>query len=260
MYIRLLLFCVLLTPVLSSCNVRELAERFIPEAESEFARAHFNLYRLGEVDQIVSELSGSIVDDEIREKVEEIVDYVPDEEPISYEVVGSNTVSSGKARTVNLTIQYEYPDEWLLFSVSVDASSTPFKVNSVNAQLMEQSLGEINAFHLAQNGLTGILFVLFGVAVPVFCIAVFVVCLKTPIPRGKWRWAIFTLLGAMTFEINWTTGQTFFNPISVQLLGAGFARSGFYGPWVLSVAVPFGALVFLAKRRKWLSEAEPRES
>jgi len=260
MHARFLLCCLLLVPFLSSCDARGFAERFIPEAESEFAQRHFDLYRTGEVDKIISELHPALVDDEIRAKIETIIDYVPSIEPAGFEVVGSNTHTSGETRTVILNIEYEYPDEWLVFSITVDASSTPFKVSSVNALRMEQSLAETNAFRIAQNGLPGFLILIFAVAVPIFCIAVFVVCLKTPIPKGKWRWAIFTLLGAMTYQINWTTGETAFIPMHIQLLGAGFARAGFYGPWVLSVSIPFGALVFLAKRKKWLAGAEPPES
>ena len=259
MRIRCLLFCLISVPLLSSCDVRGFAERFIPEAESEFAKAHFDLYRTGDVDQIISQLNSALVDDDIRGKIEAIVDYVPGIEPTGLEVVGASTHSSGDMRTVSLSIEYTYPDEWLVFSITVDAPGSPFRVNSVNALRMEQSLAETNAFRLAQNGLIGLLIVIFGVAVPVFCIAVFVICLRTPIPKGKWRWAIFTLLGAMTYQINWTTGETAFIPMHVQLLGAGFARAGFYGPWILSVSIPFGALVFLSKRKKWLVKAEPSE-
>jgi len=243
---------VLLAALLSGCDFTGLAERFIPEAEAEFAKAHFELLRLGDVDQVVAELNSQIVDDSVREKIEAVVEYVPDDEPLGFEVVGANTHLANGTRTVTLNIQYEYPDQWLVFTISVDSSNEPFKVNSINANLLEQSLAEINAFHLTQNGPIGILLVILGAAVPVFCIVVFVVCLRTPIPKGKWRWAIFTLLGVMTYQINWTTGQMGFTPMHIQLLGAGFARSGFYGPWVLGVSIPFGALVFLLKRKKWL--------
>jgi hypothetical protein len=260
MRIRYLFFFIVSIPFLSSCDVRGFAERFIPEAESEFAKEHFDLYRTGDVDQIISQLNPAPVDDQIKGQIEAIVEYVPSIEPVGLEVVGASTHTSGDSRIVSLSIEYEYPDEWLLFSVTVDASSTPFKVNAVNALRMEQSLAETNAFRLAQNGLPGLLIVIFGVAVPLFCIAVFVMCLRTPIPKGKWRWAIFTLLGAMTYQMNWTTGEAAFIPMHVQLLGAGFGRAGFYGPWIISVSIPFGALVFLSKRKKWLINAQPPEN
>ncbi len=254
---RLGLFALLVLPLLSSCDGRTLAEKFIPEAESEFAKAHFNLYRTGDVDKILAELNTQIIDDDIRRKIQEVVDYVPESEPIDVEVVGSFTSSSGDARTVDITLQNRYPDKWLVFFVSVDAASSPFKVNSVNAQLLEQSLAELNAFRLTRNGMKGLLFVVLGVAVPIFCLAVFVVCLRTPMAKGKWRWAIFTLLGVMTYSINWTTGEWEFNPMQIQLFGAGVSRYGLYGAWTLSVAIPFGALVFLAKRNNLMAKADP---
>ena len=257
---RLFLFSLLVIPLLTSCDLRSVGEKFVAEAESEFAKAHFDLYRTGDVDRILAELNPEIIDDEIQGKIEEVVEYVPESEPIGVEVVGSQTFLSGDTRTVNITLQYQYPDQWLVFFVSVDAASLPFKVNSVNAQLLEQSLAELNAFRLTRNGVKGILFVFFGVAVPIFCLAVFVICLRTPMAKGKWRWAIFTLLGVMTYRINWTTGQWDFNPMHIQIFGAGVSRSGFYGPWILSVAIPFGALVFLAKRNKLMAKALPDET
>jgi hypothetical protein len=255
MNLRNLVFGVFVLLFLTSCDIRDIAENFIPEPEAEFARQHFLLYRADDVDRIMSELIPALRNDETRAIIETMVDYIPNDEPIAAEVVGASTVSSSGSRLVTLSIQYEYEQRWLVFSVIVDASSSPFLVNAVNAELLEQSLEETNAFRLGQNGAVGILIVLLSIAMPLFCIYAFIVCLRTPIPKGKWRWAILCLLGAMTFQINWTTGETATIALHLQLLAAGIERAGFYGPWILSVSVPFGALVFFSKRGKWLSAA-----
>ncbi len=35
-----------------------------------------------------------------------------------------------------------------------------------------------------------------------------------------------------------------------MLFSAGFSKSGFYGPWIFTISVPIGALVFILMRRK----------
>jgi hypothetical protein len=43
-------------------------------------------------------------------------------------------------------------------------------------------------------------------------------------------------------------------PVSLLLLGAGFSQAGPYAPLVFAVAIPVGAIVFLARRRSILSK------
>jgi hypothetical protein len=41
-----------------------------------------------------------------------------------------------------------------------------------------------------------------------------------------------------------------FHPITIRILSAGFAAAGPYAPWIVSVSLPVGAIVFLALRRR----------
>lgn len=84
---------------------------------------------------------------------------------------------------------------------------------------------------------------------PVFVISVLAACLRTRIAKRKWLWMIFIALGFVQFTFNWTTGGLGVQPVSMLLFGAGFVRAGPYGPLILQLAIPVGAIVFLAKRR-----------
>jgi len=229
-----------------------LVERFIPEREANFAKHHFELYTADNVDEIISELNPKAITESTEGELEKIIDYIPNGEPLSVQVVGSNSTSTPSSKTVNLTIQYEYPETWLFVTISVDSTDDRLMVNGINAQTAEMSLQEQNAFRLGANGLLGYTVVLFAIAVPIFCIFTFVLCLRTKIPKRKWAWALFTLMGFVTFKMNWTTGAWGVSIVSMQLLGAGFVRPGFAGPWILSIAFPLGALIFLSKRSQWL--------
>jgi hypothetical protein len=54
-----------------------------------------------------------------------------------------------------------------------------------------------------------------------------------------------------SLSMNWTSGGWAFHPVSLLLLGTGATRSP-YGPWVLSAALPLGAVWFLLKRKGYL--------
>ena len=55
---------------------------------------------------------------------------------------------------------------------------------------------------------------------------------------------IFMLLGVGQFSVNWTTGQWSFETAAVELLSASISRVSF-GPWVVPIAFPLGAVAFL---------------
>ena len=58
------------------------------------------------------------------------------------------------------------------------------------------------------------------------------------------------LFGIISFRLNWTTGDFEFQLLNIRLLGAGFLRSGTVAPWILSFAIPVGAILFWIKRSK----------
>jgi hypothetical protein len=48
--------------------------------------------------------------------------------------------------------------------------------------------------------------------------------------------------------VNWTTGALLFQPFSLLLLGASVGRGPLdVSPWVVTVSLPLGALVYLAR-------------
>jgi LytS/YehU family sensor histidine kinase len=71
----------------------------------------------------------------------------------------------------------------------------------------------------------------------------------------KWPWALFILFGIGSFAINWTTGEMQLSVLTLRLLGAS-VTGAVYGPWILSVSFPLGALAFLLSR-KALTTAAP---
>jgi hypothetical protein len=93
-----------------------------------------------------------------------------------------------------------------------------------------------------------------SIIVPLLIIAAVVLCIRTPVPKRKWLWILFILMGVVRFKLYWTDGNLSIIP-GLQLLGAGYVRIGLLGPWFLSASLPIGAIAFLLRRRKWLAQA-----
>ena len=71
----------------------------------------------------------------------------------------------------------------------------------------------------------------------------------------RWPWLLFMLFGIGSLSINWTTGETQFSALTLRLFAASVDQIR-YGPWIVSVSFPLGALAFLLLR-KWLTAAAP---
>ncbi len=97
------------------------------------------------------------------------------------------------------------------------------------------------------------------IAVPLFTLYALVLCIRMRMTR-KWLWILFILLGVTTLRLNWSTGEMGLQPLSVQLLGASFSRSGLVAPWIFGVSFPLGAVFFLRKRRALLAKAAAEEA
>jgi hypothetical protein len=59
-------------------------------------------------------------------------------------------------------------------------------------------------------------------------------------------------------SVEWIDGTSHFELLTVNLLGAGAAKSGVYGGWVFSVSFPLGAVLFWLKRFGWIADHERR--
>jgi hypothetical protein len=69
----------------------------------------------------------------------------------------------------------------------------------------------------------------------------------------RWRWVFASLVGLGGFSLNWATGETAVKLVNFQLASAGVTRFGVTAPWVLTFAVPVGAIAALMRYRRWRS-------
>lgn len=246
--------------LLAACTPNEIPEFLIPEEEARFARQHIDLYRAGDIETIVNQLSPDIGGDDLDEVIQKLIDLQPGSDPLDVSVVQATTTATPSGKVAHLVFQYEFPETWLAVDVIVESRAEGFVISRLYIEPLERSLQELNAFNVNGRGIAGYIVILCMAGNVVFILVTFIVCLRTPIPRRKWLWAVFTLVGAGIIRLNWSTGDLQYSIFSFQLLGAGFVRSGLAGPWILSFAFPLGAVAFWARRPAWLAQRRNEEA
>jgi len=107
--------------------------------------------------------------------------------------------------------------------------------------------------HLTAFGLTGkspVHYAILALAVAAFTVIVvaLVLIVRTRGVRRKWLWFLGSLFGFGQIGIDWSTGDMFFNPLYLQLLGAFAIRPSGIADWMVGFGVPVVAILFLIRR------------
>lgn len=187
----------------------------------------------------------------------------PPGEPKLIRAVGY-TPMAGAAGEISYyaSYEYEFPKRWVLVRLEWQRADNKLRLNGVNIRLLDASIEDTNAFTLAGKGIAN--YVILGLAVlaPVFSLYTLFLCLKTKGIRWKWLWALFIIIGFGSLTVEWTTGSSSLTILSVKLLSVSWMRRGL-GPWLISVGLPLGALLFywrLARFKKARTQLNPAPS
>jgi hypothetical protein len=242
--------------LLAACSSRAMIDRFAPHPQTERARAMIDTVRRGDLPAIRALLNDAMQSEVTDAQLQKIAAAFPAGDPASVTLVGAYTtyLSEGGHRTAHysLTFQYAWPPRWLLVNV-VLTGDDPSQLAGIHLNVLDRPLEQINAFTLHDKNTLQFGVLALAILVPLFCLSAFVRCLRTPMRRRKWLWATATLLGVTTLQINWSTGAWGVQLLSVQLFGASAMASPF-GPWVIGVSFPLGAVWFLLRRRQLMVE------
>jgi hypothetical protein len=248
-------FFLTLLILLAGCDQQAMFEKFIPKEEAAIAKQLLSQLAAKDYATIERQLDPSVQSPSVRGTLEKMAALFPAEQAKSVGTVGSNTSTVKGLTTYNLTFEHQYSSMWLLTNVVLQRRDGHVTVLGLHAYPMKQSLKEVNRFTF--EGKSPIHYIVFAliVAVPLFIGYALVLCFKTPIARRKWLWLLFVALGFFQFSLNWTDGAYRIQPISFNVLGVGFGRAGPYAPLIFNVAIPVGAIVFLARRRSLVAQS-----
>ena len=244
---RLLSFAVLLA--LCGCSQQEMLERFASKEDQASAKARVEQLRSGDFEGIEKDLDPSLKGPGLMATLQKMSGAVPSGTPTSITLVGAQQFRGPDYTSKNISFEYNFEGKWFLINVATKEKAGSTTLMGLNVKPMAQSLEEQNKFTL--QGKSAKHYAIFGSAIAAALLSLYslVVCVRTPMPRRKWLWVVFILLGVGKLGINWSTGELLFAPLSVQLFSAS-AAAAFYGPFVVSVSLPLGAAIFLL--RYWM--------
>jgi hypothetical protein len=248
-----------------SCSQQAMIDKLTPHPESEYAQDVIAELRLGKIDGVMAKVDPKLQTPDTAAKLREIEAYFPGGQPKSIKVVGTHTTFSANVNTntgsasrqsFNLVYEYEFESGWAIAYVTLLKVDGKLMVEGVRVTRSTQSLAQANAFTFQGKNAWHWLFAALACVIPLFCLYAFITCLRTPIAKRKWLWALFTLLGAVTVKLNWGTSVVAFSPISFQLFGVS-AFAAPYSPWIIGISFPLGAVWFLVRRKSLMQPPAP---
>jgi hypothetical protein len=243
----------------------------VPPDDETTAINYITLLRQNQFDRIVSELDPKLKDPLARDKLAKMSQQVPAGEPESVKVVRYDINNAPAYRAFNITFEYQFPGKWLLMNVSVRKEGGVSAITALRVLPVSDSLENANQFTFSGKGVRQYGIFAMACAVPLFILSALIVCCRTKMLKGKWLWLIFIIFGIGSMTVNWTTGQLSLLPAIYpaiptqahilayffpQLFGAGLFGYA-YGPWMISVSFPLGAIVFFLMRKSPAAESPP---
>jgi hypothetical protein len=238
-----------------ACSPQAWLDRAAESPEAQFAKESVALVWQQDSDSLLQRMAPDLRAQVTPDQLAKLYAQVPPGSPEQPVLVGYNYLASPSSKQALVSLQYPFPDAYVLVQVGVQSSGAVPSLYAFHLQRLPDALERLHAFVLRGKSVRHYLFLALALAVLTSIVVCLVLCVRTPLPRRKWLWVLFVSLGYGQFTMNWTTGEVATRPISFQLLGAGVQAAGPYAPWFVSFSAPFGALVFLYRRRQ-LQEAQ----
>lgn len=158
------------------------------------------------------------------------------------EVMGYSVNQVNGVRHRNLTYQVRLAGgAYVAANIASRTVDGRHVIEGANVNAVRGDLRQINAFGVSGKSPLHHLFLALAILLPLFTLGTAVLAYRTN-PGQRWRWVLLSIAAVGQWTLNWTTGETRFNLVSLQLFGAGMMRPSPFLPWLLSVSFPVGAL------------------
>jgi hypothetical protein len=253
---KVLLILVLLT--VTGCSQDELLQKFAPKEDQAFAEHCIDLLINRRFDEFEQLSDTSIKSQNLRTTLQKMSDFFPTEKQTSIKLVGAHqsmsalysAAASDHSYSTDLIYEYRFPTKLLLINVNIQRKNGHTGIVGFHVRPEDRGMEEQNRFHIGMdNSILALPMLLLAVFLPIFTIYTLIVCIRTELSGKKWPWIFFIIFGFGKITLNWTTGQFMIAPFFVQLLSAS-AIAEPYGPWMISISLPVGAIVFLRKMKQ----------
>ncbi len=249
-------------------NRASLMKKNTPQDDEALAMGSIELLRQKQFEQVEERLDPSIKNADLRSRLVAMAEMFPAREPSSIKTVDAS--HSKGSSTTSITLEYEFspgvttvdgkaelsPGSWFLAQAFIQKKGDVKTVAGLLVRPISESVEVYNEFTLLDKGVSQYAGLLLAILVSVFGLYVFVLCARTKMGKKKWIWLMLMVPGVCRLTVNWTTGQWSFTPLSVQVkllpLIANLTCTA-YGPWMLQITAPLGAIAFLIWRNAHLT-------
>ena len=255
---RCLLPLCLLVLLLAACgDPRTALDHLAPEHERSVAVQLMAQLAARDFASIEAQFDPSQIDADTPLILKDMAGQMPAGPPTHAYLVGVRLNDDAAGRTILLVHEYQYGDVWMVARVLFRRQGEQEMIEGFHVDRRTTSYESANDFGFEGKGVLQPLFLAVTVAVPLFCVGVFVLACRTRFakPWKRWPWLLFIAVGVGQIGMDWSTGGIRLEPLMFQLLGAGAFRN-WPGPWILWVSVPLGAILFLRRRDKLRAPAE----
>jgi len=225
------------------------------QEDEALARDCVELLWQDRLDEVEARLDPSVRNADTHETLAEMRSFFPSR-PMSVKPVEAGFVHGHNFSTTNITLEYEFQRSWLLAHVVIRREAGVTTITAFRIMPTAEPFEVMNAFTLDDKGFSqyaGLLLTLFVAALTLYA---FVLCVRMKNGRKKWVWLFAILVGVCRITVNWTTGEWFFTPLAFNVPPLTVTCTP-YGPWMLQIFSPVGAIAFLRLRKGLAAEAPP---
>ncbi len=251
-------FALLVVLLLSACTFKPIDPTIIkqPEEVDRIVDESFEALLTRDAGQMQEMLHSKIAKDVTIEQLEAVLEFIPETEFVDKIHIGRNVNSiMSKESYTKYTNTYQLEFENNVFvQVSVVALKQDGEIGlaGLHVKALEKRLEEMYKFSL-QGKPTTHYAILAAMIVSVLLVLVTIIhiMMNWKKLRSPIRWLVFSLFGITAWSLNWTTGETSFQLLSIGLLGGGFSTDNpGYAPWMLSCYPPIIAALYWLRAKK----------
>jgi len=246
--------------LLSACKPSTMIESFADDAKEQIAQSYIQRLIDGDATTLIQELHPSLRSENELAQFAKMRALIPAGKPDVTNLIGYNSFNSAELRRYNLTYQFGYGTTWIVINTAwTELPEGKRQIVGMNVYPLSEPLQKTHAFTFKRAG--PLHYVIFAAAIlmPIFTIVTLVVCIRTKLARRKWLWIVFILFGLGQVSLNWTSGQLGFSLLSILLFSGSAMASSIYSPWLISVSLPVGAILFWIFRNKLKLQLPPPE-
>jgi len=247
-YLRLLA-ALILACLLAACDQQAMIDKMTPKEQAAQARQIIGQLAQRNYEAVENQFLPEVRATVTREQTEAVARLVPTEAPIQMKTIGAFSKYGTDGTSYTLTFEYRYPESWVVYSMVLVEKDGKTWLYRMDVRPVSQSMEQGNEFSFANKSLLHYAVLAWAIANPLFMLTTAVFCARTLKTRRKWLGVLFILLSFGSVSLNWSTGEWAFNPLTFNLLGAGFWKAGPAAPLIFMVGFPLGAILF------WLHKA-----